>query len=207
MNKKIYYKDKYIEFSGDQAQISDNQSIEVIKESPLSEGTLKRMISDFLSEQSQKSYLLVGQDFKKLIARIKPDFHYIEAAGGFIKKADRYLFIFRHNRWDLPKGKFDKNETREHCALRECEEECCIKRLEIRDKLKSTWHIYPYKGGFALKQTYWFYMTTTFDGKLSPQLEEDITEVRWFSKEEIFSVALKNTYYTISDVVKEALDR
>jgi ADP-ribose pyrophosphatase YjhB (NUDIX family) len=206
MNKKIYYKDKYIEFTGNQAQISDNQSIEVISEPVLRDSVLKKLISDFLDEKSQKSYVLVGQDFKKVIDKIKPDFHYIEAAGGFIEKLKKYLFIFRHNRWDLPKGKFEKNESTEHCAVRECEEECGVKNLVIKDKLKSTWHIYPHKGSFALKQTYWFYMSTTFEGKLSPQLEEDITEVRWFSRQEIKSIALKNTYYTIADVVNEALE-
>ena len=81
-----------------------------------------------------------------------------------------------------------------------------MKNLLIRNRLSSTFHMYPYKGSFAIKQTYWYFMTTNYPGHLKPQEEEDITEVRWFTKDEVRSVALADTYYTIADVAREALN-
>ena len=36
----------------------------------------------------------------------------MEAAGGLVKHANgSYLFIYRNDKWDLPKGKIEKNEV------------------------------------------------------------------------------------------------
>jgi 8-oxo-dGTP pyrophosphatase MutT (NUDIX family) len=105
----------------------------------------------------------------------------------------------------LPKGKLEKGETIKNAAIRECEEECGIKQLSITKQLSSSFHLYKYKKGFALKQSYWFYMKSDYSKKLTPQLEEDIDEVKWFSKHEIETIIIKHTYYTIRDVINEAL--
>ena len=57
----------------------------------------------------------------------------------------------------------------------------------------------------AIKQSFWFYMHSTWDKALVAQTEENIDEVRWFDKEEILSRVLPDTYYTIHDVITEAL--
>lgn len=207
MNKRIYYRDKFIEFTGGPAQPAQNQSLDIITKTSPGPKVIEPIIDEFLAAEKGASFRIVKQDFKKTIALIKPRFHYIEAAGGFIEKDGQYLFIYRHDRWDLPKGKREKNESAEQCAVRECEEECGIKKLVILKKMQSTWHIYAHKGGFALKKTFWFGMSTTYNGKLVPQLDEDIREARWMRPEEVESVVLKNTYYTIADVVAEALNR
>jgi len=75
---------------------------------------------------------------------------------------------------------------------------------EIRRKVIS-FHIYKYKDGYALKQSYWFYMTSNYNETLKPQIEESIDKVEWFRLKEIQSEILKDTYFTIADVVKEAL--
>ena len=206
MNKRIYYKDKYIGFTGHPGQLAQNQFIEMLGPGELKTKALNELLDSFLGSEKGKSYLLVGQDFKKVIEKLKPRFQYIEAAGGFIENEGRFLFIFRHGRWDLPKGKREKNETVEECAIRECEEECGVKGLKIRSKLQSTWHIYEHKGGFALKKAYWFHMTTDYTGRLTPQVQEDITEVKWMTGNEAEKVVLENTYYTIADVLSEVLD-
>ena len=48
-------------------------------------------------------------------------------------------------------------------------------------------------------------MQTEYAGKLQPQLDEHITEAIWFTRKEVAGIALKDTYYTIADVVNEAL--
>ncbi len=207
MNKKIYYNDKFIEFGDQSTQFTDNQLLDIIPELEEKDQRVEKILTDFLDEKSRKSYRLINWDFGKFFDKFRRKTKYIEAAGGVIEKEGQFLFIFRHRRWDLPKGKREKNEAIEDCALRECEEECGISGLSIVKQLSSTWHVYPHKGSHALKQTFWFHMRSTYSGQLVPQLEEDITEVRWFNREQINEIALSNTYYTISDVIKESLNR
>lgn len=110
-------------------------------------------------------------------------FEIMEAAGGIVEnKQNQLLLIFRKGHWDLPKGKLDSGETIDQCALREVEEETGVHSLEIQDFLDITYHIYPLKGDWILKESYWYKMSTSFVGELQPQLEEEITQVVWVEK-------------------------
>jgi len=207
MNKKIYFNDKFLSFAEHGAEVSRNQLIR--KYNPLADKNdsfIKDVLSDFLEFLNTKSVTLINYRLEDFIDFFKRTHYYIEAAGGFIEKENEFLFIHRHGRWDLPKGKLEKNETIENAAIRECEEECSIRELEIKKKLSSTFHIYPYKKSYALKQSYWFYMETGYDKPLIPQTEESIDQVKWFTRQQINSVIIKDTYYTITDVVSEALN-
>jgi ADP-ribose pyrophosphatase YjhB (NUDIX family) len=205
MNRKLYYNNKFIEFPSEfDFQSSHNQSFKFHDTLEL-EKHLKLILDDFIYEDDKKPIIINNISFEKAFAFMQKYFHYIEAAGGFIKKDNKYLFIRRHNKWDLPKGKLEKGETIEQAAVRECEEECQVKNLKIVKQLSSTFHIYKYKKGYALKQAYWFYMQTDYVQKLIPQSEEDITEVDWFDLDTIEKKLLKDSYYTIIDVAKEGL--
>lgn len=204
MNRKIYFNDKFIEFIEPGSQSSQNQDFKFFQ-SIQNEKDLKNALAEFLDAGKTTNLLVHNIKFSEALKLLKKELHYIEAAGGFIEKQNEFLFIRRHDRWDLPKGKLEKNEGIKEAAIRECEEECGITRLKIIKDLPSTFHIYPYKGAHALKQSYWFYMTTDYSEKLVPQLEESITEVKWFKREEIENVILKDTYYTISDVTLAGL--
>jgi ADP-ribose pyrophosphatase YjhB (NUDIX family) len=204
MNKKIYFNNKFLEFFSGDIQPANNQPIKVY--SKITPKDLKEIVSLFLDEKNDDLLKINIDFFDTVFEYLKKELSYIEAAGGLIKKDDKYLFIYRLDRWDLPKGKLDKGETIEHAAIRECEEECAVKNLTILKQLPSTFHIYPYKKNFAIKQSYWFSMQTDYNKPLIPQLEENITEVKWFTKKEIETIVLHNTYYTISDVVQEILN-
>ena len=120
-----------------------------------------------------------------------------KAAGGKVLNANNEtLFIYRFNKWDLPKGKLESGESILECAVREVEEECGISNLQIEKELETTYHIFERKGKLILKITYWFLMSTTYTGKLTPQFEEGIEQVV-FKKEDETVEALKNTYENI----------
>jgi 8-oxo-dGTP pyrophosphatase MutT (NUDIX family) len=205
MNKKIYLNDKYILLTTDISQISQDQAIKHYQIFDEEAEEIKKLVADFVEPANHFSIAIEVKSTKAFIKELRKHFQYIEAAGGFIENSGKYLFIHRHGRWDLPKGKLEKKETIEAAAVRECEEECGIKNLTITGQLSSTFHIYAHKGGFALKQTYWFYMISDFSNQLLPQTEEDIDQVKWFDRQEIEEIILGDTYYTISDVVKEAM--
>jgi hypothetical protein len=135
-------------------------------------------------------------DFTKFCA----EFKIIEAGGGLIKNdKEQYLFIFRHGKWDLPKGKLDKKESPEHAAVRECEEECGLKDITLGSFLMHTYHVYLYKNNWALKKTWWYNMHSN-ETNLVPQLEESITRVEWKSKADMPEI-LTNTYSNIKNIL------
>ena len=106
------------------------------------------------------------------------------------------LFIYRFDKWDLPKGKLEKDESIEDCAIREVEEECGVTNLNIKEPLETTYHIFERKNKTILKITYWFLMKTDFSGVLIPQAEEAIKEAV-FKNEFDTKIALQNTYENI----------
>jgi len=141
----------------------------------------------------------------ELIALFK-DYKFIEAAGGIVVHNGKYLFIKRLGVWDIPKGKLDKNESPEHAAVREIEEECGIRQPKLISKLVDTFHTYEHKGKWVLKKTYWYLLEST-EKKLNlvPQTEEDITEVKLFDKNQFLTIK-SETYLSILEVI-QALEK
>ncbi|MTI19599.1 NUDIX domain-containing protein, partial [Fulvivirga sp. RKSG066] len=128
-------------------------------------------------------------------------FKVIKAAGGVVRKGDKILMIYRLKKWDLPKGKLEKKEKIGEAAKREVEEECNVK-VELKEKLCTTWHTYTMKRKKVIKRTTWYNMKVLKDKKMQPQVEEDIEEVRWMTPKEVYH-GLQNSYKSISFVVDE----
>lgn len=124
------------------------------------------------------------------------NFDVVKAAGGLVTNDKKeYLFIFRHNVWDLPKGHIEKGESTKIAAIREVEEECGITNLSILQKLTITYHVYN-QNGIKLKETHWFLMHSDDTTPLTPQTEEGITQVV-FKNDHETEEAFKNTYANI----------
>ena len=140
---------------------------------------------------------LICSNIKACWKLFKTNFKIQKAAGGKVLNTNNeVLFIYRFQKWDLPKGKLEKGESIENCALREVEEECGINKLQILNKIETTYHIYEYKNKNVLKITYWFLMNTSFSGVLIPQKEEGIEKVVFKNSLET-KLALNNTYENI----------
>lgn len=132
---------------------------------------------------------------------IKSKFHIISAGGGIVQKNKKILLIYRLQKWDLPKGKMELGEDFPTTAHREVEEETGIK-VNLEERIASTWHYYN-NGKFRhLKQTKWFRMTCIDDSTLKPQTEEDIQEAKWMSEKNLKD-AMKNSYPAIQHVIKK----
>lgn len=140
-------------------------------------------------------------DLKKAFYK---QFQVIQAAGGLLtNEREEILFIFRKGKWDLPKGKLDEGESIEECAIRETEEETGVSEITGGPALITTYHTYDESGHHILKETHWFKMTVTGRQTLKPQLEEQITDIRWVSEDALRDV-VKNTYPLIRDVLRKA---
>lgn len=155
-----------------------------------------------LEKVSGKDYILIDSDPKQLFQKIKKSCELIKAAGGLVKNAKgNYLFIFRNKKWDLPKGKVEKEEKMKEAALREVEEECGVKIFTNDEKLCKTYHVYTLGSKLVLKKTNWYSMTVKGEPKLIPQKEEGITKASWLSKLQLNQV-LRNTYPSIVQVLE-----
>lgn len=164
---------------------------------------LKIIYTWILAHKSNKFFVLCA-DAKAFLKRVRQSVTLIEAAGGLVKNEKKaFLFIYRNDKWDLPKGKIEKDETVKEAAVREVEEECSIKVNKLGKKLCKTYHVYVSKGEVVLKKTYWYNMKCKGQNKLKPQREEGITDVRWFKRDDIDPI-LANTFPSIMDVLEKA---
>lgn len=149
------------------------------------------------------SITLLVKNKEEMKSFIKSRFFVIKAAGGVVTKGDKVLFIFRMGKWDLPKGKFDKGETPQQCAVREVEEECGIK-VKLGKEICKTWHTYTQDRKSILKKTYWYTMENVNDLAMKPQKEEGIDDIRWLSHHDAIT-ALVNSYPSMRYLYKKFL--
>ena len=138
---------------------------------------------------------------KKLLKEFKKKLKTIVAAGGIVKNDEnQILFIFRKGKWDLPKGKIEKNEKIDDGALREVVEETGVKKIKIDRFFDTTYHIIKTQKQFFLKETHWYKMKSNYKGKLKPQKSEGIRSVRWKKIKEAKEIK-KKTFRNISIIL------
>ncbi len=197
---KVFINNREIRFINQQCEYPETR-LQNYKD--LDKSLLNQLINElFHSEGSEpieiqaKNPLIAFSDF---INR----FTVVEASGGLVKnEKNEYLFIYRREMWDLPKGHIDAGETPEVTALREIEEETGVVNLSITEKLPETYHMYQYKNKWLVKRNYWFRCNTNSGQKLNPQMEEDIDKVEWLNKDEVKSIRPKAwpSLYEIIDI-------
>ena len=146
-----------------------------------------------LTKKRVNSIGIFSNEFEIILNMFKKKYPEIIAAGGkVINNNSEILFIYRNKKWDLPKGKAEKNEIISETALREVKEETGIKNLSIIKPLDKTYHIFKRDGKNYLKSTYWFEMKSDFNGKFKPQRKEGITRVEWIGIENLSSILPKS---------------
>ena len=169
--------------------------------------TNKKFIVQALKSKKIKKLYLYHSKEEKLWYYLFNMFKMIDAAGGLVKNlnTNHFLFIFRNKKWDLPKGRINKNEEVKDAAIREVEEETGVRNLSIIKTLNTTYHIFKRNGKYRLKRTFWYLMVTDYMKKLTPEVHEGIEEAIWIEKNSIGSLDGK-MYKNINLVISDYLD-
>jgi len=159
-----------------------------------------KVIKD-LKGTNLESARLIDSDENNLLKNFLKLLPNVVAAGGKVyNEKGEVLFIYRNDKWDLPKGGAKKGETIDQTAIREVQEETGVEGLSITKPLEMTYHIFKRNGRHKIKVTYWFEMKTNFKGELLPQAKENITKAEWLTKEQI-DIAMNNSYANIKLLV------
>ena len=163
------------------------------------------MIIELISDRINVDIIyVVTTDVEKTWEDFCSNFKLVKAAGGIVKnKEGEYLFIKRRGKWDLPKGKCEKNEEIEKCAQREIGEECGISGLILKKKIIDTFHTYQLKNRLILKKTSWYEYDYSGNEQPVPQTEEDITDIEWMRTENLKTIT-ENTFPSIIEVMKRS---
>ena len=177
--------------------LTDNNNISTIYKKVTYKSNEIKLIITNLFENKLNGICFVCSDLEAAWKQFKACFKIEKAAGGKVfNLKNQVLFIYRFDKWDLPKGKLEKGESIEDCAIREVEEECGITNLTVIKPIETTYHIFEKNNKTILKITYWFLMNTDFSGVLIPQTKEEI-EKAVFKNETETTNALQNTYENI----------
>ena len=161
--------------------------------------TVKSMIHE-MQKPSAHAGVFFNNDLEELKGTFFKKFTMVKAGGGFIlDENNAVLMMFRRGKWDLPKGKLDKKETIEECAVRETEEETGLKNIELISPLITTHHTYHEGTKSIMKETSWFRMKVTGDQKLVPQTSEQISKLEWVNKDDLEKYK-KNSFPSVIDV-------
>ena len=197
---KVFFNQKPLILTDKIQYISDTEPLLFIKYS-----SVTQIIKALKSSKNSKVFLY-HKDTDKLWKGFIKKFPIVEAAGGLVKRTDnKLLFIFRNNKWDLPKGGVEKKELIINAAKREVTEETGVSDIMVENKISETYHIFKKGKRFRLKKTYWFKMSTTYMGKTNPQTEEGIEKTKWVSNkniEDILNDAFENIRIIVLEVLK-----
>jgi 8-oxo-dGTP pyrophosphatase MutT (NUDIX family) len=147
------------------------------------------------------SLFISAKNYEGIKEYLRTRFKVVKAAGGLVRKKDKFLMIYRTKKWDLPKGKRERNERSKQAAVREVEEECNV-TVKVGKKICTTWHTYTMNKRAMIKKTRWYLMDVIDDTRMRPAAAEDIEETRWMNRKEVYH-ALAHSYKSISYVFEQ----
>jgi len=144
---------------------------------------------------------LSAKNYEGIKDYLRSKFKVVKAAGGLVRKKDKFLMIYRMKKWDLPKGKKEKGERSSQTAVREVEEECNV-TVKLGKRICTTWHTYTMNRRPMIKKTRWYAMDVLDDTRMRPDAAEDIEETRWMNRKEVYH-ALEHSYKSVSYVFEQ----
>ena len=168
---------------------------------------IKQSIDKAETDPAYHSTYLVATNPDQAFQAFQSYFQPVEAAGGIVwSPYGAILLIFRHGKWDLPKGKLEQGESISEAAEREVAEECGIKALTLNYFYGTSYHTYWQFNQRMLKITYWYDMSCTDPQNINPQTEEGIETIRWMDTQGL-QRAMGQTFPNLYDILSRYLKR
>lgn len=168
--------------------------------------TIKSMIHEMQLDKIHAG-VFFHADLDALKKAFFKKFTLVLAAGGLVhNEHNEVLLIHRRGKWDLPKGKLEKGEKLEECAVREVEEETGLTSVMLKSPLTITWHTYHEGTKFILKESHWYSMKVRGQQNLVPQAEEDILKTEWVKPAEL-APYIAEAFPSIKDVLEAGLHK
>lgn len=202
---KIYFNNLLIRFCSleDHTPLTEDSQVETYQNMI----KLIRVFKKFVKQEKKSHLLILCSEPTFIFKDFIKCFDIIKAAGGLVQNEEykKYLFIYRYDHWDLPKGKKEAKEKIKETALREVEEETGVQNLKITSKLPTSYHFMVKKERYIVKKCYWFAMSTDDTQKLKPQKEEAIQKAIWLNSKTIRSYYPK-MYASIRGLCEEFFD-
>lgn len=173
-------------------------------------GTMNQVRSLHLSQpQTRQRYILyfpTEEALESFFESYQKTFQTLLAAGGVVRDMEgNILFIWKRQRWDLPKGKVEPPETPEESAQREVMEETGLMELRLIRYLMETYHIYQERGAWIFKTVRWYlFETPGVRPPVQVQAEEGIERYLWAKPSEV-PFLYPHSYGTIREVIEKVL--
>ncbi len=193
---KVFFNDSFIGFCSEKE--NKDYFSEIIPFQSYSQ--IHQWLDDAESNKKCTNTILIHPKPEVLWRNFKLLFRFMEAAGGLVlNDSNQMLFIYKKGKWDLPKGKIDKDEKPCDTAVREVCEETGLSSIQIVRELTDTYHIYKHNNKLILKKTYWFLIKNNGSNDLVSQKEENIEKASWIDLNDISNI-LNKSYGSINDV-------
>jgi 8-oxo-dGTP pyrophosphatase MutT (NUDIX family) len=198
---KIFIKHLPVYITSDPSPVNENdEDVKIINAD--NNDTLKATIDDIEASTTYHVTYLVSQYPNTIFDIIKSLFKPVEAAGGIVwNPQGAILLIFRHGKWDLPKGKIENGEATDEAAIREVSEECGVQELTVNSFYGTSYHTYWQHNQRMLKITYWYDMSCFDPENINPQTEEGIETIRWMDNQGL-NRAIENTFPNLFPILK-----
>jgi ADP-ribose pyrophosphatase YjhB (NUDIX family) len=161
---------------------------------------------ELASRVQKRNFQVVSADPKLAMFSFFTDFKFVQTAGGLVQRGqeDAFLWMYRFEHLDLPKGKIEKGEGVLQAAIREIQEETGLTgQFELREQLPNTYHVYPFKNRSVFKENHWFRFQFFGEAALHPQTEEGIEAVFWLKNQE-WRGRLEQTYPGLKELLETA---
>lgn len=197
----VYFNNRRLTVCSNTEQIIKDPQAVLYK--PASESELIDVPQIFDQTPNILSMYIASEKEEETFSKMFTNLTHINAGGGLVTNSKgEFLIIFRHGKWDLPKGTQEPGEMISCSAVREVEEECGIDQVELRGHICDTFHTYHRNNLFWIKKTSWYRMEYKGNGtKTIPQQSEHIERAIWVKREEIGDY-LQNTYPSILEVFR-----
>lgn len=201
-NYRIYFNEGSLILTDSMAALKGIPNVYFIDDAEINKNF--KVLTSQASAGKNMNFAVICSDPSELLTDFLSQHSIIQAAGGIVfNKDNEMLCIKRNGIWDLPKGKIERHEDQRAAALREVMEETGINRLNISEKVGTTYHSYFEDDALLVKETHWYFMAAS-STHFTPQQEEGITEVV-FRHIEWYQSAEFKSYASVHDIVAKAL--